>query len=63
MAQLIPMMIGFPLIGFWFWMFRDLTNNDYLPANVKNSWMLAFIVMNVFAAYWYYLVEYRNRHL
>jgi hypothetical protein len=63
MLQLIPMLISLPLIGFWLWMFRDLAKNDYLPANSKNNWMLAFILLNVFAAGWYYFVEYRNRNL
>jgi hypothetical protein len=63
MVQLIPMIIGLPLIVFWFWMFRDMTNNDYLPSDARNNWTLAFIFLNVFAAFWYYLVEYRNRYL
>ena len=74
MDPLIPTLIlVIPLAVFWFWMFRDMTNNDYLPANstvpltwppsTKFGWTLAFIILNVFAAFWYYLVEYRNRHL
>jgi hypothetical protein len=63
MVQLIPMMIGLPLIGFWFWMFRDMTNNEYLSSDSRYNWTLAFIFLNFFAAFWYYYVEYRNRYL
>jgi hypothetical protein len=63
MVQLIPMIISLPLVVFWIWMFRDLINNDYLPNDSKNNWLVAFILLNVFAAGWYYYVEYRNRNL
>ncbi len=63
MLQLIPMLIGLPFIGFWFWMFWDMTKNDYLSSESKNNWFLAFIFLNLFAALWYYFVEYRNRNL
>jgi len=63
MLQLIPMLISLPLIAFWLWMFVDLANNDYIPSESKNNWFLAFILLNVFAAFWYYFVEYRNRNL
>ncbi len=61
--QLIPMMIGLPLIGFWLWMLMDLTNNDYLSRDSKNNWFLALILLNIFGAIWYYMVEYKNRNL
>jgi len=57
------MMIALPLVGFWFWMFKDMADNHYLSADEKNNWLFAFILMNVFAAGWYYLVEYWNRNL
>ena len=63
MIQLISAVIGIPLIGFWLWMLVDLTNNKYLLKDTKNKWFLAFILLNVIGAFWYYLVEYRNRHL
>jgi hypothetical protein len=63
MIQFIPLLIGLPLIGFWFWMLIDLSNNDYLPQNTKNNWFLAFILLNIFAALWYYMVEYRPRNM
>ena len=57
----IPLIISLPLIVFWLWMFWDMVNNDNLPGSTKDSWMLAFIFMNVFAAVFYYVNEYRKR--
>ncbi len=62
MIQLIQLLIGILLIGFWLWMLIDMTNNPYIPKKSKNNWFIAFILLNVFAALWYYLVEYRNRN-
>jgi amino acid transporter len=75
MVQLIPQLISLiciiPLVVFWLWMFRDMTNNGYLPNNStapltwppssKYNWTLAFIFLNVFAAAFYYVYEYRKR--
>ncbi len=61
--QLLPAVFGIPVIGFWLWMLVDLTNNQYIPRNEKNNWFLTFVLLNVFGALWYYLVEYRNRNL
>lgn len=63
MIQLIPLLFGLPLIGFWLWMLVDLTNNPYLSKDSKNNWFLALVLLNVVGAFWYYTVEYRNRHL
>ncbi len=63
MIWLIPAVIGILLAGFWLWMIVDLTNNAYIPKETKNYWFIAFILLNVFGALWYYLVEYRNSHL
>ncbi len=63
LVLLITVLLPLPLIGFWFWMFRDMTNNDYLTGNEKYTWTLAFIFLNIFTALWYYFVEYRNRYL
>ena len=75
MAQLISLLIGLmivlPLLVFWLWMFRDMTKNDALsgnsaapltwPPSSKNDWLIWFIVLNVFAAAFYYVFEYRKR--
>lgn len=63
MIQLIPAVIGIPLIGFWLWMLVDLTNNNYIAKESKTNWYLIFILLNFFGALWYYLVEYRPRNL
>jgi heme/copper-type cytochrome/quinol oxidase subunit 4 len=63
MIQMIPMLIGLPFIGFWFWMFMDMTNNPYLSKSAKNNWFAMFLIFNVIAAAYYYLVEYRPRNM
>jgi hypothetical protein len=63
MAQLLPVIFGIPLFGFWLWMLVDMTNNKYITRASKNNWILAFILLNIFGAGWYYLVEYRPRNL
>ena len=63
MIQFAEVLIGLLMIGFWLWMIVDLTNNKYLNREIKNRWFLAFILLNIFGALWYYLVEYRNRNL
>ena len=63
MIVLIPIIFGFVLVGFWLWILVDLTNNKYLSRETKNNYFLAFILLNVFGALWYYLVEYRPRNL
>jgi hypothetical protein len=62
MQALVPLVVAIPLLVFWGWMFRDMLNNDYLPSQARNLWILAFVLMNVFGAVWYYVTEYRYRH-
>ncbi len=61
--QLVPAVIGIVLAGFWLWMIVNLANNEYIPRETKNYYFIGFIFLNVFAALWYYLAEYRPRHL
>ncbi len=61
--EFTPLFITLPLVGFWFWMFRDMTINEYLTSKEKTNWLLAFVFLNIFGAAYYYLVEYRNRNL
>ncbi len=71
MSQLIPIIVLLPVIAFWLWMFWDMTGNDRLPdistplltwpPSSKFGWTLAFILLNVFSAIFYYFWEYRNR--
>jgi hypothetical protein len=58
---LIPLIIVVPLIVFWGWMFRDMLNNYDVPSIYRPYWMLAFILLNIPAAVFYYYTVYRNR--
>ncbi len=46
---------------FWVWMYRDMTNNDTLPRDIKAKWTQWFFLFNVFMAIWYYFNEYRRK--
>ena len=59
---IIPLLITLPLIVFWLWMAWDLGGNDHLSRSEKQYWQLAFLLMNVFAAVYYYVIEYKKRH-
>ena len=63
MLQAIAIIIIIPLVAFWFWMLWNMTNNTYLSQEERFNWTVALIFLSVFAALWYYFVEYRNRHL
>jgi len=60
MYPLISLTAILPVIVFYLWMFRDMTNNDDLPASAKYNWTLALIFLNVAAAIFYF-IEYRYR--
>jgi hypothetical protein len=71
MVQFIPLIIIVPLIAFYLWMFRDMSNNDNLPPcfinltngrNLKFDWTFAFIFLNILTAGYYYFTSYRQRH-
>ncbi len=67
---LLTLVIVLPLIGFWLWMYRDMSRNESLPDSSpltwppvsKYTWTLAFVFLNVFGAAFYYVLEYRRRH-
>jgi hypothetical protein len=59
---LVPIVVMLPLLVFWARMFSDMMNNAYLPSNAKYYWMILFIVGNVFAAAYYYVIEYKNHY-
>ncbi len=48
-------------LGFWMWMFSDMTHNPELPDEARPYWFLAFIFTNFFAAAYYYITVYRER--
>jgi hypothetical protein len=62
MDRLLPLIMILPLIVFWLWMAWDLGKNDNLPGSSKYNWLLAFLFLNVFAAVYYYITEYRKRY-
>ncbi len=57
---LIPLIVVVPLIVFWGWMFNDMVKNENVPSIFKPYWMLAFILLNIPAAIFYYYTVYRN---
>jgi hypothetical protein len=57
----IPVIFTLLAGGFWLWMAWDLGGNDHLSSNEKLYWQLAFLFLNVFAAVFYYVYEYRKR--
>jgi hypothetical protein len=61
MNPLISFTALLPLLVFYFWMFRDMTNNNALSSGSKYNLTMAFIFFNVFAAA-YYFTEYKNRY-
>ena len=61
MIQLLSLLAVVPLLVFYLWMFRDMTNNDNLSSDSKYTWTWAFIFLNVFAAVLYF-VQYKNRY-
>ena len=58
---LIPLLVVVPLIVFWAWMFKDMMNNIDVPSVFRPYWMMAFILLNIPAAVFYYYAVYRNR--
>jgi len=68
--EFLPLIILVPLVAFWAWMFRHMTNNDDLPAEStprftwpptsKYAWMWTFIVLNIAGAALYYMTVYRE---
>lgn len=61
MLQILPILLLIPLLGFWLWMFWDFANNPDIGPSERNIWLVAFVVLNVFAAGYYYLTTYERR--
>ena len=58
---LIPLIVVAPLIVFWAFMFKDMLNNVNMPGVFKQYWMVAFILLNIPAAIFYYYTVYKSR--
>lgn len=65
MAPSFPPILGLalalPVIAFWFWMLRDMLDNDEIPSKEKDYWIIAFVVLSLFTAAYYYVYVYRLR--
>ncbi len=57
----IPLLIILPLLAFWAWMLRDLLLTDRIIPPAKPYWLVAFILLNIPAAVFYYITVYRQR--
>lgn len=62
LVQVVSIIAISSMLGFWAWMFWDMANNKYLPSSARPTWTLAFVFANIFAAIYYYVYEYRDRH-
>lgn len=69
MANML-LIIPLALAVFWLWMLNDMLHNGNVPGNspavfrwppeAKNHWILLFVVLNIFAAGYYYFTEYKK---
>ncbi len=58
---LVPLIVVVPLVVFWAWMFKEMLNNDGIPSIFRPYWMMAFILLNIPAAVFYYYTVYKNQ--
>ena len=58
---LIPLLIVVPLAFFWVRMFKDMLNNYDVPGVFRPYWTMAFILLNIPTAIFYYITVYKNR--
>ncbi len=70
MAQLIAVLIPVALLVFWAWMFSAMTHNQVLPScfititngnDPRTDWTLAFVLLNIITAVYYYVNVYRRQ--
>ncbi len=61
--------IPFVLLIFWAWMFWDMANKDKLSAcyiaftdNNKLNWTIAFIVLSILTAGYYFFTDYKTNN-
>ncbi len=69
MPPLIAVLIPIALLAFWAWMFSDMAKNPELPYcfitltsnnDPRLDWNVAFIVLNIAAAVYYYVNVYQH---
>jgi len=65
----LVLLIPLAAVGFWLWMFWDMTSNRALPPcfisltgghDPARDWTFAFVLLNIFTAGYYYLNVYRE---
>ncbi|GCE17316.1 hypothetical protein [Dictyobacter kobayashii] len=57
----LPIICTLLAASFWLWMAWDLGGNTRLSSTEKTYWIAAFLFLNIFAAVFYYVYEYRTR--
>jgi hypothetical protein len=73
LLQLVPSILVLILILFYVSMFRHMLQNITIsnvssnklivwPPVTKNNWIIIFVLLNVFAAGYYYMTEYKNTY-
>lgn len=50
-----------PLLIFWMWMFWEMMRDERIVFPAKTYWALAFVVLNIFTAVYYYATFYRDK--
>lgn len=67
----LSIIIVAPLLLFWAWMLHDMLRDDTLPDSSvplltwpprsRFSWIVVFVVLNIFGAVFYYILCYRQK--
>ena len=59
---LLIILLPLVLLAFWAWMFWDFANNESITGDERLMWLVAFIVLSILTAGYYYINVYRERH-
>jgi len=68
----VPSVIILILVAFYLWMFWHMANNTDLPSSptvqfrwppqTRQEWAIAFVILNIFTAGFYFFTVYRERN-
>jgi hypothetical protein len=58
LVALVPVTL---LLVFWAWMFADMMRNSDLSPEERSTWTWLFLLLNVFAAAFYYATVHTRR--
>lgn len=61
LISFIVLLLPVLLLGFWVWMAYDFIQHPPVNARERQLWALAFVLLNIFAAVYYYVTVYRIR--